>query len=214
MVVDEASQHRLFHSNNPAIQSFSCSAKKAIWKWMIENSLTLIVGGFSILFGVYGYISYTTMAFETLVVTSLVDDVIIAVHAENDNHLREPALHPIPGLAISQLKDHFLPSSTEFYLPPTLTEHKEESAPKESNSAKSIDSQHLYRESVLDSHGRRVWYVAEPSRSNIWKRVTAAVSKNSNIRETTAHIKGESHLVWKWVGSNALSPLKKRLRIF
>jgi hypothetical protein len=38
--------------------------------------------------------------------------------------------------------------------------------------------------------------------------------ENSNIRETTAHIKGESHLVWKWVGSSALSPLKKRLRIF
>ena len=212
MVVEDQSQHRLFHSSNSPIQSLSCSIKKAIWGWMIENSLPLILGSFALLGGVYAYFAYCTRVFETMVYHSLSDDVIVAIHAENENHAADPTLHPIPGLAISQLKDHFLPSTNELYLPPAFTERPTSSTSSSSPSTtKSLEES---RESVLDNQGRRIWFVSEPSRSRIWKRVCATVGQNSNIRETTAHVKGEAHLVWKWVGSIALSPMKKRLRIF
>lgn len=208
MVVQEKHQYRLFASIHPPIITLSCSIKKVVWEWVVTHSMYLIVGGFCLIGSVGLNALYQRRLMEQRVFASLLEDIVVSIHEETENYHRDPARHSIPGLSISQLKDHFLPPPVSFSLFTANT------APPSSSSDEKTSSNQLQDQSgqeySLDNHGRRVWYVVEPSRSRIWNLVCTHVKKNANIRESQAQIKGESHLVWMWIGSSALSPLKKR----
>ncbi|KAJ3304529.1 inner nuclear membrane protein enriched at telomere/subtelomere region [Kappamyces sp. JEL0829] len=186
VIVDEKThQYRLLSSTLPAVSSWYCSIKLHLWNLLLQHAISLMLAGACAIAGLVGYVAYQRHLYESQVFASLLQDVIQSVHAETDNYHQNPSRHPIPGLSIVQLKDHFLPA-----VPPA--------------SAGSATDQ------MVDNLGRKVWFLAEPSRTRVWKRVAKEVVKNANIRETTAHVKGEAHTVWMWIGSSALSPMKKR----
>jgi hypothetical protein len=186
-ILDEkVGQHRLLASAQHSITSFFCSIKLTLWDLLLKNSLNLMLAGFLTILALIAYSTYQRSIYERHIVSSLVEDVLQAIHAETDNHIQDQARYPIAGLSIVQLKDHFLP----LFSPQGTSSNRDDS--------------------IVDSQGRRLWYVTEPARTKIWKRVSKDVTKNANIRETSAHIKGEAHSVWMWIGSTALSPTKKR----
>lgn len=47
------------------------------------------------------------------------------------------------------------------------------------------------------------------ARSRLWPAVCRAIACNSNVRECVMSIRGESHRVWEWIGSDVLSPLRR-----
>jgi hypothetical protein len=179
MVVDN--QNRFFNSENPPIASYWCTIKQAMWKSVVQNAVYLVTLGACVLGGMGFWVSYQKRQFEAEVVSSLLPDIISAIHQETENYHSYSSRHPVPGLALSQVKDHFLPLPI-------------------SNS----------KEFQVDGEGRAVWSVYEPSRSRIWKKITDHISKNTNIRQTTTQIKGETNVVWFWVGSAALTPCAKK----
>ena len=179
MVVDN--QSRYLNSQNPPIASYWCTLKQAMWKSIVQNAVYLVTLGACVLGGMGFWFTYQKRQFEAEVVSSLLPDIISAIHQETENYHMDSARHPVPGLALSQVKDHFLPLPI-------------------SNS----------KEFQVDGEGRAIWSLYEPSRSRIWKKIAQHISKNTNIRQTTTQIKGETNVVWFWVGSAALTPAKKR----
>jgi hypothetical protein len=181
---DTVSRHRMFTSVNPPVIPFSCKLKRQIVLFAKENAILLsaLVGLiFAIAFGIQ---LYNTSQYESNVVAQLLLDVMDAVHAELEGYEMDSQKHPIPGLPVVQLRDYFLPQ--------TLNRFKR-------------DADH-----TIDENNRVIWFIwDESSRNRIWKRVHKEIVKNSNIRETNAQVKGESHIVWMWIGSSVLSPKKR-----
>jgi hypothetical protein len=184
MLDDTVYRHRMFTSTNPPVIPFSCKLKRQIVSFAKENAILLsaLVGlVFVVAFGIQ---VYNTSQYESSVVAQLLLDVMDAVHAELEGYEMDSQKHPIPGLPVVQLRDYFLPR--------TLNRFKR-------------DTDH-----AIDENNRVIWYVwDESSRNRIWKRVHKEITKNSNIRETNTQVKGESHIVWMWIGSSVLSPKKR-----
>ena len=181
-VIDELQQqHRFIVSTNPPIISYSCLLKNAVWSAAVKYSKYLLVAGISIVVILYVLMARTQRQYESQIVATLVEEIIHSIHSEAINYHQDSIKHAYPGIPISQLKDHFLPRS--------LSQNKE---------------------SDVDAHGRTIFYVSDHVRKRIWIRIRTEVLKNSSVRETNAQIKGEAHLVWMWIGSSVLTPLKKR----
>ena len=51
--------------------------------------------------------------------------------------------------------------------------------------------------------------MSEKDKKWIWKIVMARLQRNSNIRESMMTWKGDTHIVWEWIGPAVLSPKKK-----
>ncbi|KAJ3271880.1 inner nuclear membrane protein enriched at telomere/subtelomere region [Terramyces sp. JEL0728] len=182
-IVDEfTSQNRIFSSINPPILSTSCRIKIALWNFILQYSVQLVTIALALGICLFSYSAYQSGVHEGKVAGFLVQDVLSAIHAEYDLYHANSHKHPIPGLSVTQLCDHFLPRM-----------------------ASDLESEH-------DSAGRLIWYLDDSARKRVWKKVAKEVCKNSNIRETSAQLKGESHTCWIWIGSSALSPVKKRVR--
>ncbi|KAJ3259942.1 inner nuclear membrane protein enriched at telomere/subtelomere region [Boothiomyces macroporosus] len=182
-IVDEfTSQNRIFSSANPPILTTSCKIKISIWNFVVQYSVQLLSIALLLGISLISYSMYQSGVYEGRVVAYLVQDVLSAIHAEYDLYHSNSQKHPIPGLSVTQLCDHFLPRTVS-----------------------DLENEH-------DSAGRLIWYLDEGARKRVWKKVAKEVCKNSNIRETSAQLKGEAHTCWIWIGSSALSPVKKRVR--
>lgn len=167
---------RLIASLKGPLIPYSCAVKEAVWKALVRYAVHLMLAGMSMIASLVLYLRYNRHIWESKIAATLIDDVAEAIHKETDNYHDNPSRHPIPGLSISQLADHFLRTAGEGSDLPS--------------GVYSVDSQAKLR---------------------IWKRVKKVLSKNSNIRETSAHIKGEAHSVYMWVGSTSLTPLKPKI---
>ncbi|KAJ3394534.1 hypothetical protein HDU92_006810 [Lobulomyces angularis] len=62
--------------------------------------------------------------------------------------------------------------------------------------------------------GKTIFYLEKEEKDLIWKKVSAKVLENSNIRETCMEVNGEPQDIWQWIGSAALSPSKKKTTVF
>jgi hypothetical protein len=182
--LDEVEQkHRLISTKNDPIYSTSCRFRIAVWSFAVQHSTFLFSLGTGVVMLVYLVLRYQQAQQEKRIVANLVEDVVHAIRAESNNFIINSELHPIPGLPVNNLKDHFLPS--------TLM----------------IDN----KEHDRDSEGRLLWYLPDDyTRSRIWGMVRKEVIKNSNIRETNSQVKGEAQMVWIWIGSHGLTPARKR----
>jgi hypothetical protein len=173
----------MFTTTNQPIISTSCKIRRAILKTAIKYSTHLLVLGVSLGIVVYFIARYHQKQQETRIVAQLVEDVVHSISRESQGYLQDPKKHPIPGLAVVQLRDYFLPNTSLF---------------------QSSQDYHI------DDFGRFVWYVMdESSKNRIWQQVHKEIIKNSHIRETSTQLRGESHIVWMWVGPQVLSPLKR-----
>ena len=52
--------------------------------------------------------------------------------------------------------------------------------------------------------------LGEKDKKFVWKWVCGQVQRNSNIRESMMNWKGDTHIVWEWIGPAVLSPSKTR----
>ncbi|KAI8816340.1 Man1-Src1p-C-terminal domain-containing protein [Fimicolochytrium jonesii] len=192
-VMDEANRTRLFQSREPPIMSLTCRLRRSIWETSKTYWMQLSGMGITVVFFVWFWFKRQTVAREARIVSQLVEDVLDAVSEEAENNRVDPVRYPMPGMAVAQLKDFFLVPHTIPGLTPIDT------------------SSHSHEQSVVDeASGRTRFYVPDEStRDRIWDNVTRLVEKNSGLRETVMEIRGESHLVWQWIGSAALSPRKK-----
>jgi hypothetical protein len=69
---------------------------------------------------------------------------------------------------------------------------------------------HFNEACSFDSENRKIYNLSNDARTRIWKMVSKQILRNSNVRETVLKHRGESQIVWMWIGSCALSPVKKR----
>ncbi|KND04981.1 uncharacterized protein SPPG_00665 [Spizellomyces punctatus DAOM BR117] len=188
-IMDETGRTRLLYSTQPPIMSVSCRLKRSIWETSRAYWLPLSALGITVIFFVWFWYQRQAVAREARMIARLVEDVLDAVSDEAENYRLDPTRHPIPGLSVAQLKDYLLP-----HVIPGSDRHGKGKG-----------------ESVFDEKtGHTKWHlVDERARDLTWEKVHQLVLKNSNVRETVMDLRGESHLVWQWIGSHALSPRRK-----
>lgn len=185
-IVDEKTHSkRLLASENPPQMSMLCRSNRFFWRSINQYAIHLIVFGLLVaaLFG--GSLHFELQRREIQITASLYESVIDAVHSETENHHIDPVRHPLPGLSVSQLRDHFLPKVSGTYSDETWNAQK-------------------------DNNGRLVYYTNDlRGRTRMWQRVQNQVLANSNLRESLLTVKGEAHSVWMWIGSDNLAPTKR-----
>ncbi|KAJ3188355.1 inner nuclear membrane protein enriched at telomere/subtelomere region [Gaertneriomyces sp. JEL0708] len=178
-------QTRLLYSRQPPIMTFTCRLRRSLWETSRAYWLELSILGGMVMGGAFIWYKIQAKGREDHIVGKLVDDVVDAVCEEAENNRADPVRHPIPGLAVVQLKDYLLPISV--------------------GSVKRREHENSYDENT----GYTKWHLRESERDKIWEKVHQMVLRNSNIRETLMDLNGEGHLIWQWIGSHALSPKKK-----
>lgn len=185
-IVDEHSHtRRLLKTINRPIISTACNVRMEFWKILDRHAQFLIILGISILAIYFAVVSYSQHLHESEIIGNLVASCLDAVHSETENFHRDSTRHPLNGLPAIQLRDHFLPL------------HK-------------IMSSSGLTSTSVDTENRRIYHLPKNDRDRIWKKVAQQVLKNSNVRESSLNVKGEVQIVWMWIGSYALSPIKKR----
>ncbi|KAI9009670.1 inner nuclear membrane protein MAN1, partial [Gaertneriomyces semiglobifer] len=177
-------QTRLLYSRQPPIMTFTCRLRRSLWETSRAYWLELSIFGGMVMGGAFIWYKIQAKGREDHIVGKLVDDVVDAVCEEAENNRADPVRHPIPGLAVVQLKDYLLPISV--------------------GSVKRREHENSYDENT----GYTKWHLRESERDKIWEKVHQMVLRNSNIRETLMDLNGEGHLIWQWIGSHALSPKK------
>ncbi|KAI8905899.1 Man1-Src1p-C-terminal domain-containing protein [Gorgonomyces haynaldii] len=187
VVDDHTHSRRLLKSERPVIHSTFCSIRRSVWSLVKSQSHYLLIISVLSVSTFFGYQFYVDGQKEKKIVMQLVEGVLDAVHTETEYHHLDSVKHPLPGHAVSQLRDHFLPLTLQ---------QQPNTDPWQCQ---------------VDNQGRAVFPVTDGHwRDRIWKQVNNHVLKNSSIRETVLKVKGESTTVWMWIGSAALSPVKKR----
>lgn len=167
--LDGSLRHRLILSSAAPIVSLSCKIR-GYWRMLLAIAVSPCLG-------LILRQRYLAELERSRIVSALVEDAQKAVYDATEAHARDPVHHPVPGLSIGQLRDHFLPVVIS-------------GRPKGEGK---------------DQAGRKVWYLAdETARKAIWTQVEQVISRNSNVRETSMEMKGELHRTYMWVGG--LSP--------
>ncbi|KAI8802188.1 inner nuclear membrane protein MAN1, partial [Cladochytrium replicatum] len=192
-VLDDSGQHRLFVSRNPPERPLSCQVTRSIGGFFagyaVEIGLTVLVTVGCMVY----WRRHVSQTRENGIVYQLVEDLLDSIHEEAENHRRDPVRHPVPGLSVAQLRDHYLP-------PAALA----------ANSKPTPENADLVRHGwvpMVDANGRTRWYASDArTRVRVWGKAQGYVLRNSNIRETVMEFRGEQHRVWEWIGSYALKP--------
>ena len=166
--------HRLFTTTNP-IKSFSCQFKEHVnhilrvyWMYFAGIGLLSILSG-------YLYFLKVTINQRNLIIESIVDDVFDMIHQESIKNKDSK----LPGLAIHQLEDFFLPSTT------------------------------INKQITDENGHTRFYSSDQKERKLIWNKVEKIVGLNRSIRQVCFEVDGDQVLIWQWVGSFAISPRKK-----
>ncbi|KAI8609256.1 Man1-Src1p-C-terminal domain-containing protein [Chytriomyces sp. MP71] len=190
-VVDSATgRHRLLTTTSAPLLSFTCQARNTLWQAATRYYPHLLLSAFLLATLVVLNIRRAAAARDAHVAATLVEDILDALHAESENHRRDPLRHPVPGLALNALRDHFLRVCK--------------------TGGAGLDAYGFAAE--LDDAARTRWRVSDARvRDKVWGVVRAAVLRNACVRETVMEVGGEEDCVWQWIGSFALSPKKRKM---
>ncbi|KAJ3174013.1 inner nuclear membrane protein enriched at telomere/subtelomere region [Geranomyces variabilis] len=190
---DRSNFTRILIPAKPPIMPLACRLRRSIWEtcrayWMQLSSL-----GITVLFFVWFSYKRQNIAREARIVARVLDDVVDAASEEADAFATDPLRHPIPGLRIDQLRDYYLPAHA---------------ATATAGGATSNNDDYRHPEgAAVDDHGRMRFHIPDDAaRTRIWDAVAALVQRNSSMKETVMDVQGQSHEVWQWIGSHALSP--------
>ncbi|KAJ3165400.1 inner nuclear membrane protein enriched at telomere/subtelomere region [Geranomyces variabilis] len=184
---DRSNFTRILIPAKPPIMPLACRLRRSIWEtcrayWMQLSSL-----GITVLFFVWFSYKRQNIAREARIVARVLDDVLDAALEEADAFATDPVRHPIPGLRTDQLRDYYLPTHAAAGATNDDYRHPEGAA--------------------VDDHGRMRFHIHDDAaRTRIWDAVAALVQRNSSMKETVMDVQGQSHEVWQWIGSHALSP--------
>ncbi|KAJ3152442.1 inner nuclear membrane protein enriched at telomere/subtelomere region [Geranomyces michiganensis] len=184
---DRGNLTRILIPAKPPIMPLACRLRRSIWEtcrayWMQLSSL-----GITVLFFVWFSYKRQNIAREARIVARVLDDVLEAASEEADAFAADPIRHPIPGLRTDQLRDYYLPAHAAAGATNDDYRHPEGAA--------------------VDDHGRMRFHIPDDAaRTRIWDAVAALVQRNSSMKETVMDVQGQSHEVWQWIGSHALSP--------
>jgi hypothetical protein len=181
---ERASSKRLLVSGSEPILSFSCRVRHALWSAASKYSIHLVITGVALMATLVLSSYFRQQKIEQDITNSIIDSVLGLVFSETENYNQDPVRHPIPGLAIVQLQDHFLPK--------TISE-------------KSTS----FWTRVHDVNGKELYHSKDESaRKRVWTRVKKQVLSNANVQESVLDTKGGPQTVWMWIGSQLLSPIK------
>ncbi|KAJ3074431.1 inner nuclear membrane protein enriched at telomere/subtelomere region, partial [Quaeritorhiza haematococci] len=182
---------RVFISHNPPVMSLPCRLRRSMWETIRAYYSELVLSGLTLIGCLVLWYRRQMALHDARIVSMLVEDVLDMIHEESENNRLDPVRHPVPGLPLVQLRDHFLP----LVVPKTT----DDDANSDGSGGAAVGSG-----PILDPSGRTRWYLPDPrSRDRIWKQVASLVLRNSNVRELMVEVRGEEHVVWEWVGSFA-----------
>lgn len=187
LVLDDTHrQHRLFKSYSPPIYSFTCQIKKSVLGVAQRYSYTLMGLGTVLAILTLFYTRRQASLREAMVINRLVQDILESIQEETHLHSKDKSKHPLPGLSLSQLKDHFLPlfSSKQRHLKP-------------------LDPVSFFP-CECDANDRTKWYLDELTRTRVWSRVYATLGSNTLLKEVAMDVAGETQNILVFIGSHSL----------
>lgn len=185
-------QTELLVSKEPPLRPFTCrlrmgllqtvQRREALWTFLILSLITYI------------YRSRQRSLKEALLLTRLHDDLLDAIQQETERHYEDKIRHPLPGLSVSQLRDHFLP---------LYTSRQRALKPLDPDSRFPCES---------DVNGRTRWFLNDKTRSRIWSQVYSTLVSNASVQEVAMELNAEAHGVLMFVGSKAFTPKAPSMR--
>ena len=191
---DTHHRYRLFTSQSPPIKSFKCRIRQGTLDAAQKYSMELSILGLGLALFTVLYTRHQNKIREDMVLQRLSDDILDAVQNESEAHHQDPNRHPLPGLSVPQLRDHFLPHYS--------ARHR---------ALKPCDP-HTGFPCEVDVNDRMRWFLDDSTRSRIWSKVYVKLISNANIKEVAMEVNGEAHGVLMHVGSRTLgvkSPRKE-----
>ena len=201
--LDQSGRHRLIRSQKGPIFSFACSLKQNLWQQAKSHWVEFFVTGVLIMGATLIHLRMRLAARDAVVVSSLVEDILDSLHIEAENHRVDPVRHPVSGLSVAQLRDHFL-------IVAVSSTNNSSSSHDSLNTSSSSSSSSEMAVPIQDAQGRTRWTVPdEAAKNRLFKKASALILKNASVRETMMEFRGDHHTVWQWIGSHALSPRKK-----
>ncbi|OUM60820.1 hypothetical protein PIROE2DRAFT_13335 [Piromyces sp. E2] len=125
------------------------------------------------------------------VINSICEEVIWLLQEAEYQHKEDPLHFPSPNVSVAQLYDILLP---------TIISAKDKNVP-EGDCVEIVNN---------DGSTTHYWIFHNPKeRALVWKRVYEQVRANSNVLESNALVKRESHRCWEWIGNPALNNRRK-----
>jgi hypothetical protein len=191
---DTHHRYRLFKSQSAPIKSFNCRIRQGILDAAQKYSMELSLLGLGLALVTVIYTRNQNKLREDMVLQRLTEDILEAVQNESDAHNQDPNRHPLPGLSVTQLRDHFLPQYS--------ARHR---------ALKPCDPQ-TGLPCEVDVNDRMRWFLDDSTRSRIWNKTYVRLISNANIKEVAMEVNGEGHGVLMHVGSRTLgvkSPRKE-----
>ncbi|ORX76518.1 hypothetical protein BCR32DRAFT_329326 [Anaeromyces robustus] len=172
---------------------------KCCMKWFMERYICNNINRFIHRFWKYGLgmaiITLLATLFDLFikrrnrrnnVVNSICEEVIWLLQEAEYQNKEDPLHFPSPNISVAQLYDILLP---------TIISPKDKNVP-EGECVEIINN---------DGSTTHYWVFHNPKeRALIWKRVYEQVRTNSNVLESNALVKRESHRCWEWIGNPTL----------
>ncbi|KAJ3357994.1 hypothetical protein HDU83_000051 [Entophlyctis luteolus] len=188
--VDASGRYRLLQTTSPLIKSVPCILRQSIHSTLQKHAVEIAILVILAAAALVTYALKAAAARDAVVSATIIEDVLDALHGESENHRRDPLRHPVPGLGVAALRDHFLTVRV--------------------GDSSNVDA--FGYSAVLDADRRTRWTVSDSAtRDRIWRQVSSAIQRNANVRESVLEVRGEEDVVWQWIGSFALSPRKRRI---
>jgi len=172
---------------------------KCRMKWFMESYIYNNIKNFICRFWMYGLSILILIVLAAIlkcilkkrarranVANSIYEEVIWLLQEAEYQNKEDPLHFPSPNISVAQLYDILLP---------TVISPKDKNVP-EGDCIETVND---------DGSATHYWVFHNPKeRALIWKRVYDLVRANSNVLESNALVKRESHRCWEWIGNPAL----------
>jgi len=176
------------------IHTFRCRMK-----WFMESYVFNNIKSFICRFWMYGLGALILVILAAIVkyllkkrtrrnnvANSIYEEVIWLLQEAEYQNKEDPLHFPSPNISVAQLYDVLLP---------TVISPKDKKVP-EGDCIETVND---------DGSATHYWVFHNPKeRTLIWKKVYDQVRANSNVLESNALVKRESHRCWEWIGNPAL----------
>jgi len=176
------------------VHTFRCRMK-----WFMESYIFNNIKSFICRFWLYGVGALVLVILAAIVkyllkkrtrrinvANSIYEEVIWLLQEAEYQNKEDPLHFPSPNISVAQLYDVLLP---------TVISPKDKKVP-EGDCIETVND---------DGSATHYWVFHNPKeRTLIWKKVYDQVRANSNVLESNALVKRESHRCWEWIGNPTL----------